>query len=79
MNEEESSSLDLQGSNPNIICRRYMRPVKASCLANEWNRYENRSGKLRVRHLKNVTLLPMGQVPGIEDNPDRIIDDCDCR
>ena len=77
MNEEESSSLDLQGSNPNIICRRYMRPVKASCLANEWNRYENRSGKLRVRHLKNVTLLPMGQVPGIEDNPDRIIDDCD--
>ena len=56
MNEEESSSLDLQGSNPNIICRRYMRPVKPSSLA---------------------TLLPMGQVPGIEDNPDRIIDDCD--
>lgn len=56
---------------------KYLRPAKAICFANEWNRYEDMSGKLDLKHMKNITLKPVGQVPGVADTTNHIIDDCD--
>ncbi|MDE6120997.1 MAG: glycosyltransferase family 61 protein [Muribaculaceae bacterium] len=55
----------------------YLRPFKAKCAEAEWEKYEDRSNKLNIRHFSDVTVRAMGQHPGIQAQPGRFIDDCD--
>ena len=55
----------------------YLRPVKASCFRTVYDKYEDRSGKLSVKTLEDVTVKAMGQLPGVTQNELRFIDDCD--
>ena len=55
----------------------YMRPLKAALLAESLGRYEDLSGRLGVARHKNVTLVPLGQLPGVAPESGLLIDDCD--
>lgn len=54
-----------------------LRPAKAACFRAQWDKYDDRSGRLGLRRLTDVTLSAMGQRPGITPAHGRFIDDCD--
>lgn len=55
----------------------YMRPRKAALLAEAIDRYEDLSGRLGVACHDEVTLVPLGQMPGVAPESGLLIDDCD--
>lgn len=60
-----------------MVDRSYMRPQKSACNLRDWNGYADRTSTLHVRRLSDVAIVAMGQLPGIEPDNNRIIDDCD--